>query len=134
MCVQPSIHSSLVIIMCRLSLPMLLLLLSAVLRPSKQIFCHSLSSSKPPLLQRRNLSLTMTHTTLRNRNSDGTLTLTVTPQNESDQSASVIICHGLGDSAEGFVDVAEHLSGALPYVKFILPSAPTQRVSFVELS
>lgn len=76
----------------------------------------------------------MTHTTLRNRNSDGTLTLTVTPQNESDQSASVIICHGLGDSAEGFVDVAEHLSGALPYVKFILPSAPTQRVSFVELS
>lgn len=71
----------------------------------------------------------MTHTTL--RNSDG---VTVTPQNESDQSASVIICHGLGDSAEGFVDVAEHLSGALPYVKFILPSAPTQRVSFVELS
>ena len=106
---------------------MLLLLLSAVLRPSKQIFCHSLSSSKPPLLQRRNLSLTMTHTTLRNS------IITVTPQNESDQSASVIICHGLGDSAEGFVDVAEHLSGALPYVKFILPTAPTQRVSFVEL-
>ena len=112
---------------------MLLLLLSTVvLRPSKQIFCHSLSSSKPLLLQRRNLSLTMTHTTL--RNSDGNNIITVTPQNESDQSASVIICHGLGDSAEGFVDVAEHLSGALPYVKFILPTAPTQRVSFVELS
>ena len=37
--------------------------------------------------------------------SDGTVT--VSPRNEADQSALVVICHGLGDSAEGFVDVAE---------------------------
>lgn len=37
--------------------------------------------------------------------SDGTIT--VTPKNEADQSALVVITHGLGDSAEGFADVAE---------------------------
>jgi len=39
------------------------------------------------------------------RSGDGTIT--VTPQNEADQSALVVICHGLGDTAEGFADVAE---------------------------
>jgi hypothetical protein len=39
------------------------------------------------------------------RSGDGTIT--VSPQNEGDQSALVVICHGLGDTAEGFVDVAE---------------------------
>ena len=39
------------------------------------------------------------------RDNDGTITLT--PKQETDQSALVVICHGLGDSAEGFVDVAE---------------------------
>jgi predicted esterase len=39
------------------------------------------------------------------RNGDGTIL--VSPRNEADQSALVVICHGLGDSAEGFVDVAE---------------------------
>lgn len=38
---------------------------------------------------------------------DGKGTITVAPKNEADQSALVVICHGLGDSAEGFVDVAE---------------------------
>lgn len=33
--------------------------------------------------------------------------ITVTPKNEGGQSGLVVICHGLGDSAEGFVDVAE---------------------------
>lgn len=67
----------------------------------------------------------MTHTTT--RQGDGTIT--VTPQNEADQSATVVICHGLGDSSEGFSDVAEHLSSQLPYAKFILPTAPTQKVT-----
>lgn len=44
-----------------------------------------------------------THTTER----DGSGTITVSPRNEADQSGLVVICHGLGDSAEGFVDVAE---------------------------
>jgi len=43
-----------------------------------------------------------THTTTRR---DGTIT--VAPRNEATQSALMVICHGLGDSAEGFVDVAE---------------------------
>ena len=34
-------------------------------------------------------------------------TITVSPKNEADQSALVVISHGLGDSAEGFADVAE---------------------------
>jgi lysophospholipase II len=37
--------------------------------------------------------------------------------------------HGLGDSADGFADVAEMLSTQLPYVKFILPTAPSSPVS-----
>lgn len=38
---------------------------------------------------------------------DGSGTVTITPKNEGDQSGLVVICHGLGDTAEGFVDVAE---------------------------
>jgi predicted dienelactone hydrolase len=34
-------------------------------------------------------------------------TITVSPKNEEDQSALVVISHGLGDTAEGFADVAE---------------------------
>ena len=34
-------------------------------------------------------------------------TITITPKKETDQSALIVIAHGLGDSAEGFVDVAE---------------------------
>lgn len=39
------------------------------------------------------------------RSGDGTIT--VAPRNEADQSALMVICHGLGDTAEGFADVAE---------------------------
>ena len=45
----------------------------------------------------------MTHTTQR----DGSGTITVAPSNEAEQSALIVISHGLGDTAEGFVDVAE---------------------------
>ena len=34
-------------------------------------------------------------------------TVSVSPKNEAEQSGLVVICHGLGDTAEGFVDVAE---------------------------
>lgn len=33
--------------------------------------------------------------------------ITVSPKTETNQNGLVVICHGLGDSAEGFVDVAE---------------------------
>jgi len=39
------------------------------------------------------------------REQDGTIT--VSPNDEEKQSTTVVICHGLGDTAEGFVDVAE---------------------------
>ena len=46
------------------------------------------------------------------RSADGTIT--VSPKNEADQSALVVISHGLGDTAEGFADVAEvSASGAV---------------------
>eukprot|EP00522_Entomoneis_paludosa_P008893 CAMPEP_0172450766 /NCGR_PEP_ID=MMETSP1065-20121228/8991_1 /TAXON_ID=265537 /ORGANISM="Amphiprora paludosa, Strain CCMP125" /LENGTH=281 /DNA_ID=CAMNT_0013202587 /DNA_START=265 /DNA_END=1110 /DNA_ORIENTATION=- len=61
------------------------------------------------------------------RSNDGTIV--VSPKNEADQSALVVISHGLGDTAEGFADVAEMLSKEMPYVKFILPTAPTQKVT-----
>ena len=61
------------------------------------------------------------------RQGDGTII--VSPTNESLQSGTIIICHGLGDTAEGFVDVAEQFASALPHIKFILPTAPTQKVT-----
>lgn len=44
----------------------------------------------------------MSSTTIRDNG-----TITITPKKETDQSALIVIAHGLGDSAEGFVDVAE---------------------------
>jgi hypothetical protein len=44
-----------------------------------------------------------THVTER----DGKGTITVSPRTEAAQSGLMVICHGLGDSAEGFADVAE---------------------------
>lgn len=60
---------------------------------------------------------------------EGNGIITIAPRDESKQSALVVITHGLGDTAEGFVDVAEHLSTIMPYCKFILPTAPTQPVT-----
>ena len=37
--------------------------------------------------------------------------------------------HGLGDTADGFSDVASMWSRQLPHVKFVLPTAPTQPVT-----
>ena len=44
-------------------------------------------------------------------------------------SATVLIMHGLGDTADGFTPVAEMLSSQLDHIKFVLPTAPTQPVS-----
>ena len=40
-------------------------------------------------------------------------------------TATCIISHGLGDTAQGWVDSAALLSARLPHVRFILPTAPT---------
>jgi len=60
---------------------------------------------------------------------DGAGTITVSPRNEAEQSGLVVISHGLGDSAEGFADVAEQFASQMPWLKFILPTAPTQKVT-----
>jgi len=44
-------------------------------------------------------------------------------------SATMLMLHGLGDTASGWADAAAHFSGSLPQVKFVLPTAPTQPVS-----
>lgn len=70
-------------------------------------------------------SRAMSHVTERSDNG----VITVSPRNEAQQSGLVVICHGLGDTGEGFVDVAENLASQMPYLKFILPTAPTQPVT-----
>jgi predicted esterase len=44
----------------------------------------------------------------------------------------VIICHGLGDKSNGFVNVAKRLSAAMPYAKFVLPTATRRKVTMNE--
>lgn len=61
------------------------------------------------------------------RSGDGTIT--VTPQNEGTQSGLVVLCHGLGDTGESYVDVAEFFREKLPHLKVIIPTAPTQPVT-----
>jgi len=56
-----------------------------------------------------------------------TKTITIHPQSTVD--SLVILTHGLGDSAEGFADVAQMFSAKLPTTKFVLPTAPNQPVT-----
>jgi len=44
-------------------------------------------------------------------------------------SATVIFAHGLGDSADGWVDTLRDVSKQLPWVKFIIPSAPSRPIT-----
>lgn len=55
--------------------------------------------------------------------------ISITPNNHTEQSGLVIICHGLGDTAEGFVDIAERFAAQMPHIKFVLPTAPSQPVT-----
>ena len=44
-------------------------------------------------------------------------------------SASVILSHGLGDTADGWADAAMELSKRLPHIRWILPTAPSNPVA-----
>ena len=44
-------------------------------------------------------------------------------------TATVIILHGLGDTAHGWADFAPMLQQQLPYVKFVFPTAPTRPIT-----
>ena len=69
----------------------------------KTAYCYSIvfASYYSPLAVA--YSTMSTHVTTR----DGNGVVTISPRDETKQSALVVISHGLGDSAEGFVDVAE---------------------------
>lgn len=55
-------------------------------------------------------------------------TLIVEPH--AKHTGTVILMHGLGDTAEGWIDVAAGLlSRQLPHVKFILPTAPVRPIT-----
>jgi len=48
----------------------------------------------------------------------------------SQPTALVIVSHGLGDSANGWVDtIHQYVSPKLPHVRFVLPTAPEQPVT-----
>ena len=57
----------------------------------------------------------------------GQNTITITPR--TPHSALVVVMHGLGDTANGFEDVARMWHNVMPHAKFILPTAPTQPVT-----
>ena len=48
---------------------------------------------------------------------------------EGKHTATIILMHGLGDTASGWESAAEMLSDQLPHVKFILPTAPTRPIT-----
>jgi predicted esterase len=45
----------------------------------------------------------------------------------SAHTATVIMMHGLGDTAAGWAPVGQQLRAGLPHVKFVFPTAPTVR-------
>ena len=51
---------------------------------------------------------------------DGTVTIHPT---DGSHSATIVLMHGLGDSANGWADAAEDLAHKMPWVKWILPTA-----------
>ena len=53
--------------------------------------------------------------------------ITIAPR--APHSALVVVMHGLGDTADGFADVAQMWHSMMPYAKFVLPTAPTQPVT-----
>lgn len=44
-------------------------------------------------------------------------------------TATVILLHGLGDTARGWADFAPMLQMQLPHVKFVFPTAPTRPIT-----
>jgi lysophospholipase-2 len=44
-------------------------------------------------------------------------------------TATVILTHGLGDTADGWRDAAMHMASLVPHVKWVLPTAPSQPVT-----
>lgn len=54
--------------------------------------------------------------------------ITINPAPDK-HSATVVLMHGLGDTASGWETTAEMLADQMPHVKFILPTAPTRPIT-----
>jgi hypothetical protein len=65
------------------------------------------TNSFAPLSVRAYSSFSGMSTFITERAGGGNCIITVSPKDESKQSALVVIAHGLGDTSEGFADVAE---------------------------
>lgn len=55
-------------------------------------------------------------------------TITVHPK-DGLHSSSLILMHGLGDSAEGFYDMGQSINNQYPHIKVIIPTAPSRPVT-----
>lgn len=55
-------------------------------------------------------------------------TVVITPP-PGKHTATVVLCHGLGDTAFGWADAAEELAARLPHIKFVLPTAPVRPIT-----
>lgn len=96
------------------------------MRPSL-FFTTSLSLSSHFLQSRSVRGLSSTSRLAISQSNDGTVI--ISPEDESQHSATVILCHGLGDTANGWVEPTQYLANQLPHVKWILPTAKTQPVT-----
>lgn len=59
---------------------------------------------------------------------DPCLQITLGPGAGHEHSASVVLLHGFGDTADGWKDPGMWLAQRLPHVRFVLPTAPTSPV------
>lgn len=57
-----------------------------------------------------------------------TNTITINPADDK-HSATIVLMHGLGDSASGWESTADMLADQMPHIKFILPTAANRPIS-----
>ena len=84
-------------------------------------------SEKTLIVEPRSASLS---TTLSSSSSSTSSSSTSSSTSLSQPTALVIVSHGLGDTANGWIDTIHHyVSPKLPNVRFVLPTAPIQPVT-----
>lgn len=57
------------------------------------------------------------------------ITIAHDPASGSAPTASVVVMHGLGDSSQGWLDVAAMWAKAFPSARFVLPTAPVRPIT-----